>query len=25
MPELYTKEEINTYYKDHSETFGYNQ
>ena len=25
MPELHTKEEINTYYKDHSETFGYNQ
>ena len=25
MPELYTKEEINIYYKDHSETFGYNQ
>ena len=25
MPELHTKEEIDTYYKDHSETFGYNQ
>lgn len=25
MPELHTKEEINTYYTDHSETFGYNQ
>ena len=25
MPELTTKKDINTYYKDHTETFGYNQ
>ena len=25
MPELTTKEDINTYYNDHTETFGYNQ
>ena len=25
MPELTTKNDINTYYKDHTETFGYNQ